>query len=426
MLPTSPESRAAFWAGVRDILIVSPSYVPFALVCGVAAANVGMSPSAALALPALVFGGSSQAVVLQFLMGASTVWIAVLSGLVVNLRMAIYSAAMAPKVRQLSAVKRMAAAAFLVDNAFAFIQRRETTHPEDGKSGNLMWYYTGLTCILWPNWVVFCGVGYLAGNVIPSTWQLDFAIPLSFIAMLGMHVHSKPAIAASVVGGLASGGYTIYDVQDFNRFRFSRDAAELLRHFDVIVWYNEGGALPLNLVAAVDPITAFLDAGHSMYLSALSVVGQDHILDGNFHRHYLGVDSTFCADVRDINRIDCNFTLTARVTVRSGNPAAPGDSLAVKGLGANVDFYTVTDSTVKELYVPYDQAGDDTTLNGYVRSDHICAVTRTLPSGGRVTFASLPLYKMTRFGNRDAVVTRLVGSIIQDARRRPHRNRKSR
>ena len=204
MLPTSPESRAAFWAGVRDILIVSPSYVPFALVCGVAAANVGMSPSAALALPALVFGGSSQAVVLQFLMGASTVWIAVLSGLVVNLRMAIYSAAMAPKVRQLSTVKRMAAAAFLVDNAFAFIQRRETTHPEDGKSGNLMWYYTGLTCILWPNWVVFCGVGYLAGNVIPSTWQLDFAIPLSFIAMLGMHVHSKPAIAASVVGGLAS------------------------------------------------------------------------------------------------------------------------------------------------------------------------------------------------------------------------------
>lgn len=230
----------------------------------------------------------------------------------------------------------------------------------------------------------------------------------------------------NVVGGLATGGYTIYDVRDFNRFRFSKDAAELLRHFDVIVWYNEGGALPLNLVAAVDPITAFLDAGHSMYLSALSVVGQDHILDGNFHRHYLGVDSTFCADVRDINRIDCNFTLTARVTVRSGNPAAPGDSLAVKGLGANVDFYTTTDSTVTELYVPYDQAGDDTTLNGYLRADHICAVTRTLPSGGRVTFTSLPLYKMTRFGNRDAVVTRLVGSIIQDARARPHRNRKSR
>ncbi len=230
----------------------------------------------------------------------------------------------------------------------------------------------------------------------------------------------------SVVGALTGNRYTIYDVQDFNRFRFSRDAAELLRHFDVIVWYNEGGALPLNLVAAVDPITAFLDAGHSMYLSALSVVGQDQILDGNFHRHYLGVDSTFCADVRNPQVPDCNFTLTARITVRSGNPAAPNDSLAVKGLGNNVDFYTTTDSTVKELYVPYDQAGDDTTLNGYVRADHVCAVTRTLPSGGRVTFASLPLYKMIRFGNRDAVVTRLVGSIVQNARTRPLRTHNSR
>lgn len=204
MLPTSPESRAAFFAGVRDILIVSPSYIPFALVCGVAAANVGMSASAALALPALVFGGSSQAVLLQFLQGAATVWIAILSGIVVNLRMAIYSAAMAPKVRHLSPLQRMAAAAFLVDNAFAFIQRRETTHPQDAQNGNIMWYYAGLIAILWPNWVVFCGVGYLVGNVIPSSWQLDFAIPLSFIAMLGMHIHSKPAIAAGVAGGLAS------------------------------------------------------------------------------------------------------------------------------------------------------------------------------------------------------------------------------
>ena len=204
MLPTSPESRAAFWAGLRDALIVLPSYVPFALVCGVAAANVGMSVSAALALPALVFGGSSQAVLLQFLAGAATVWMAILSGIVVNLRMAIYSAAMAPKVRHHGLLKRVAAAAFLVDNSFAFMQRREYTHPQDRQNGNLLWYYAGLTYVLWPGWVVFCGVGYLVGNVIPSSWQLDFAIPLSFIAMLGMHIHSKPAIAAGLTGGLAS------------------------------------------------------------------------------------------------------------------------------------------------------------------------------------------------------------------------------
>lgn len=201
MLPHDPDARAAFWAGARTILIVAPSYVPFAVVCGVASVNVGMSTSAALALPALVFGGSSQAVVVQFLQNSASIWIAVLSGLVVNLRMAIYSAALAPKLRHLSTPWRMLAAAFLVDNTFAFMERRAQTHPQDK---HLLWYYAGITAVLWPNWILFCAVGVLAGSVVPTSWQLDFAIPLSFIAMCAMTVRSLPLLAAALVGGTAS------------------------------------------------------------------------------------------------------------------------------------------------------------------------------------------------------------------------------
>lgn len=201
MLPSDPAARAAFWAGARAILIMVPSYVPFAVVCGVASANAGMETSAALAIGALVFGGSSQAVVMQFVQNSASLWVAVLSGLVVNLRMAIYSAAMAPKLRHLSTGKRMLGAAFLVDNAFAFVQRREQTHPDDK---HLLWFYAGITAVLWPNWVLFCAVGVLAGNVVPASWQLDFAIPLSFIAMSAMTVRNLPLLAAALVGGGAS------------------------------------------------------------------------------------------------------------------------------------------------------------------------------------------------------------------------------
>jgi predicted branched-subunit amino acid permease len=83
------DSRAAFMDGVRETLIMAPSYLPFALVCGVAAVNAGLSLPAALVLPGLVYGGSSQAVLTQFLQSASSLWVAVLSGLVVNLRMAV-------------------------------------------------------------------------------------------------------------------------------------------------------------------------------------------------------------------------------------------------------------------------------------------------------------------------------------------------
>ncbi len=201
MLPGNSGARAAFWAGARTILIVTPSYIPFAIVCGVASVNVGMSTSAALALPALVFGGSSQAVVFQFLQNSAAIWVAVLSGLVVNLRMAIYSAAMAPKLRHLSPAKRMLGAAFLVDNTFAFVEQRAQTHPNDP---HLLWYYAGITAVLWPNWILFCAVGVLAGSVVPASWQLEFAIPLSFIAMCAFSVRNLPMLAAAVVGGSAS------------------------------------------------------------------------------------------------------------------------------------------------------------------------------------------------------------------------------
>lgn len=53
----SPGARTAFWVGVREAVIVVPSYLPFALVCGVASVNAGLTTGAALALPALVFAG---------------------------------------------------------------------------------------------------------------------------------------------------------------------------------------------------------------------------------------------------------------------------------------------------------------------------------------------------------------------------------
>jgi predicted branched-subunit amino acid permease len=52
--------------------------------------------------------------------------------------------------------------------------------------------------------VFFCGVGVLAGNVVPTSWQLDFAIPLSFIAIGVIAVRNVPLLASAIAGGAAS------------------------------------------------------------------------------------------------------------------------------------------------------------------------------------------------------------------------------
>lgn len=200
---TSPDSgaRRAFIEGLRETFFVIPSYLPFALVCGVAAVQSGLSTGAALALPAVVFAGSAQAVMTQFLQNAASLWVAVLSGLVVNLRMAVYSAALAPRLRHLPTGQRITIAALLVDNIFAFLQQRTHERPNDP---HLTAYCLGMAAALWPAWVLFCGIGVFAGNIIPASWQLDFAIPLSFAAILATSVRGLPTLAAAACGGIAS------------------------------------------------------------------------------------------------------------------------------------------------------------------------------------------------------------------------------
>jgi predicted branched-subunit amino acid permease len=202
--PTDP--RQAFWEGVRETVLVVPSYLPFGVVCGVAAASVGLDTAAALALPALVFAGSSQAVLTQFLQDSAVLWIAIISGLVVNLRMAVYSAALAPYLRDLSFKKRAFIAFFLVDNAFASLYQRLQERPQDalGNAKPALSYYLGISCILWPAWVMFCAFGVLAGQRIPASWQLDFSITLSFIAILSGSIRSLPLSAAALAAALAA------------------------------------------------------------------------------------------------------------------------------------------------------------------------------------------------------------------------------
>lgn len=193
--------RGAFWEGVRDTLPVVPSFLPFGVVCGLASVNAGMPISAALGLPALVFAGSSQAVVTQIIQSAGAIWVAILSGCVVNLRMGVYSAALSPHLRDKTTTQRVLVAAFLIDQNFALLQQRQLTHPRDP---HLVPYFAGMSTVFWSAWLLFCAVGIFAGNIVPASWQLEFAIPLSFVALGVASVRSTGMAAAAIVGGVAS------------------------------------------------------------------------------------------------------------------------------------------------------------------------------------------------------------------------------
>ncbi len=92
----------------------------------------------------------------------------------------MYSAAMAPHLRALDSRWRNVLAFLLTDQAFAAAIRR---FRESGDLRANASYFLGSGVLLWVTWQVPTLVGMLGWrSVIPPSWQLDFVVPLCFIA----------------------------------------------------------------------------------------------------------------------------------------------------------------------------------------------------------------------------------------------------
>jgi predicted branched-subunit amino acid permease len=193
-------ARDAFRAGALECLTLIPSYIPFGMVCGVAAMQAGLGELGAIALAAFAFAGSSQAILTQFLASGAPLAIAVLSGLVVNLRMAVYSAAISPRIASATKRERLLWAAFLVDQTFL---SNEARHQRGAFKAHPLAFFLGTSAVLWPAWIITNALGAFLGAQLPPSWQLEFTIPLSFVAMMVPILKNRAQIASAVAGATA-------------------------------------------------------------------------------------------------------------------------------------------------------------------------------------------------------------------------------
>src|SRR6056297_1149912 len=85
-----------FLAGVRAALPSLFGLIPFGLVAGIAAVDAGLSPLQAVGLSFVVFAGASQLAAVDLLSQDASLAVVVVTAVVINLRMAMYSASIAP------------------------------------------------------------------------------------------------------------------------------------------------------------------------------------------------------------------------------------------------------------------------------------------------------------------------------------------
>lgn len=188
-----------FRAGAPFVLVVAP----FGLLFGVVATEAGMDIIQTMSMTILVIAGAAQFASVQLLVDGAPVFVAILTGLAVNMRMAMYSASMAPHIGKTIAWKRLIAAYFLVDQSYAASMRKYEDAPDMSQSQKLT-YFFGTISPICPLWYLFTYIGAIAGAAIPPEYALDFAVPITFIALVAPSLRSLPHLAAAFVSVVVS------------------------------------------------------------------------------------------------------------------------------------------------------------------------------------------------------------------------------
>jgi len=195
------EARMTFWAGVRAEFPLLVGVFPFGMIYGALALDAGLSKAAAQMMSSIVFAGSAQFVTAQLVREAAPSLVILLTIAVVNLRHMLYSASLAPYLRQLSIGWKVILSYLLTDEAYApTILEYERTDVKPATH----WFLLGAGLALWTTWQASTALGIFLGAAIPAEWPLDFALPLTFIAMVVPALKNRPMMAAALSAGLVA------------------------------------------------------------------------------------------------------------------------------------------------------------------------------------------------------------------------------
>jgi 4-azaleucine resistance transporter AzlC len=190
-----------FWAGVRAEAPLLIGVFPFGMIYGALALNAGLSRMTAQLMSSMVFGGSSQFIAAQLIHDSAPGFVIVLTIAVVNLRHMLYSASLAPYVASLSTRWKTLLSYLLTDEAYA---ATIIHYEKEGVTPLGHWFFLGAGFSLWFIWQASTALGIFLGTAIPESWSLDFALPLTFIAMVVPVLKNRSAVAAALSAGVVS------------------------------------------------------------------------------------------------------------------------------------------------------------------------------------------------------------------------------
>jgi branched chain amino acid efflux pump len=199
---TTPAIPGDLKAARRRLLVdamgIVASSVGFGFVYGLSAREAGFSPIEAIAMSLIVFGGASQFAAVGYV-ASGLAWPAImlLTGLL-NARHLLYSAALAPWLRDVPLPRRAVAAHFVTDEAFAL----SVAHFRRlGRTDEWGYWIAAIVATFIP-WNLATAAGVYVGGQIPdpARFGVDIIFPAAMIGLSVGLITGRRELVAAIVG----------------------------------------------------------------------------------------------------------------------------------------------------------------------------------------------------------------------------------
>lgn len=179
-------------AATKDTLPTMFGYIGIGMAFGIVGKAAGLSPVLVTLMSIITYAGSAQFVAVSMLATNSPIFSIIFSVFLVNSRMILMSATLAPYFKRESMLKNVIEGSLLTDESFALGMNKLNY---SNNHLNFPWFNTA-NLLAYSTWVLSSLIGAVLGNFIsnPEKFGLDFALVAMFIGLLYLQLVSDRSI----------------------------------------------------------------------------------------------------------------------------------------------------------------------------------------------------------------------------------------
>ena len=174
---------------------------PFGIAYGILGIEVGLTNIQTYLLSIIIFAGVSQIVFAQLFSTFTPSFMIVGTIGIVNLRHILYGVSLSSYLKKLSLKWRIILSYLITDEAFAISYKRFS---EEKKTKYMHFHLLGSGITLWTSWQISTLIGIFIGPSIPNSLNLEYVIPLSFIAIVAVSINTKIKLIVFIMSALFS------------------------------------------------------------------------------------------------------------------------------------------------------------------------------------------------------------------------------